>query len=78
MCQVSRPVLMFAELTLTLAPSWGLADSVLAATPTMEEPTSDYIGPANALVAEHGGDSLPRTASHEQLQGEAQGPAILK
>lgn len=51
--------------------------SVLAVTPTAEDWIPDYIGPANALVAEHGGKYLARTASHEQLEGEER-PAALR
>ena len=51
--------------------------SVLAVTPTAEDWIPGYIGPANALVAEHGGVYLARTASHEQIEGEAQ-PAALR
>ncbi len=51
--------------------------SVLAVTPTTEDWIPDYIGPANALVAEHGGKYLARTASHEQVEGSAQ-PAALR
>ncbi len=51
--------------------------SVLAVTPTAEDWIPDYIGPANALVAEHGGRYLARTASHEQIEGEER-PAALR
>lgn len=51
--------------------------SVLAVTPTSEDWIPDYIGPANALVAEHGGRYLARTASHEQIEGE-DSPAALR
>ncbi|MBV7334999.1 DUF1330 domain-containing protein [Chloroflexi bacterium TSY] len=50
--------------------------SVLAVTPTTEEWIPDYIGPANALVAKHGGKYLARTATHEQIEGEAQDAAL--
>lgn len=43
--------------------------SVLAVTPTNEDWIADYIGPANALVAKHGGKYLARTSSHQQLEG---------
>lgn len=43
--------------------------SVLAVTPTTEDWIPAYIGPANALVAKHGGTYLARTASHERLEG---------
>ena len=46
--------------------------SVLAVTPTTEDWIPDYIGPANALVAQYGGKYLARTASHERLEGEGE------
>lgn len=51
--------------------------SILDVTPTSEEWIPDYIGPANELVAKYGGKYLARTASHEQLEGEAK-PAALR
>ena len=51
--------------------------SVLAVTPTTQDWIPDYIGPANALVAKHGGKYLARTASHERLEGEG-GDAALR
>ncbi len=50
--------------------------SVLAVTPTSEDWIPDYIGPANALVAEYGGKYLARTDSHEQLEGEDRPSAL--
>ena len=50
--------------------------SVLAVTPTTEDWIPDYIGPANALVAQHGGKYLARTASHERLEGEGEDAAL--
>ena len=50
--------------------------SVLAVTPTNDEWVADYIGPANALVAQHGGTYLARTASHERLEGEGDDAAL--
>ncbi|MCV0427747.1 MAG: DUF1330 domain-containing protein [Roseibium sp.] len=50
--------------------------SVLAVTPTSEGWVSDYLGPANRLVAQYGGKYLARTSSHEQLEGEAQGSTL--
>lgn len=44
--------------------------SVLDVTPTTNAWVADYIGPANKLVAQHGGKYLARTASHEQVEGE--------
>lgn len=37
---------------------------------------ADYIGPANALVAKHGGQFLARTSSHEGLEGEGDNSAL--
>ena len=50
--------------------------SVLAVTPTSEEWIPGYIGPANALVARHGGRYLARTSSHERLEGDGEGAAL--
>lgn len=50
--------------------------SVLEVTPTSEDWIPDYIGPANALVAQHGGKYLARTASHERLEGEGESAAL--
>lgn len=50
--------------------------SVLAVTPTSEDWIPDYIGPANALVAKHGGQYLARTATHEQIEGDKQEAAL--
>ena len=50
--------------------------SVLAVTPTSESWIPDYIGPANALVAKHGGRYLARTASHERLEGAGEDAAL--
>ncbi|MEM7024764.1 MAG: DUF1330 domain-containing protein [Pseudomonadota bacterium] len=50
--------------------------SVLAVTPTTQDWIPDYIGPANALVAQHGGKYLARTASHERLEGEGEDAAL--
>lgn len=51
--------------------------SVLAVTPMTDTWVADYIGPANRLVAKHGGKYLARTATHEQLEGAAD-PAALR
>ncbi len=51
--------------------------SVLAVTPTTDAWVADYIGPANKLVAKHGGQYLARTSSHEQVEG-AETPAALR
>lgn len=50
--------------------------SVLAVTPTAEDWIPAYLPAANALVAQHGGKYLARTASHERLEGE--GEAALR
>ncbi|MEM8588208.1 MAG: DUF1330 domain-containing protein [Pseudomonadota bacterium] len=50
--------------------------SVLEVTPTSDVWIPDYIGPANKLVAQHGGQYLARTASHERLEGEGGGAAL--
>ncbi|MEM8975083.1 MAG: DUF1330 domain-containing protein [Pseudomonadota bacterium] len=50
--------------------------SVLAVTPTTDDWIPAYIGPANALVAKHGGKYLARTATHEQLEGDKQDAAL--
>ena len=50
--------------------------SVLAVTPTNETWIPDYIGPVNALVAQHGGKYLARTASHERLEGGGEDAAL--
>ena len=51
--------------------------SVLAVTPTNQDWIPDYIGPANKLVAQHGGKYLARTSSHERLEGEGE-DAVLR
>ena len=50
--------------------------SVLAITPTNEDWIPNYIGPVTALVAQHGGKYLARTASHERLEGEGEDAAL--
>ena len=50
--------------------------SVLAVTPTSEEWIPAYIGPANKLVAKHGGKYLARTATHEQVEGDTEEAAL--
>ena len=50
--------------------------SVIDVTPITEDWIPDYIGPANALVAEYGGKYLARTDSHEQLEGKQQDAAL--
>lgn len=51
--------------------------SVLAVTPTSEDWIPPYIEPVTALVAQHGGTYLARTASHERLEGQG-GDAALR
>jgi uncharacterized protein (DUF1330 family) len=51
--------------------------SVLEVTPTSEDWIPVYIGPANALVAQHGGNYLARTASHERLEGKGAALRII-
>ena len=50
--------------------------SVLDVTPTTEEWFAGYLPIANTLVKEYGGTYLARTASHEQIEGEAQKAAL--
>ena len=50
--------------------------SVLAVTPTKDDWIPAYIGPANTLVAKHGGKYLARTASHQCLEGEQEDVAL--
>jgi len=50
--------------------------SVLAVTPTSDNWIPDYIGPANRLVAEHGGKYLAKTSNHERLEGDGEDAAI--
>ncbi|MGR3713222.1 MAG: DUF1330 domain-containing protein [Shimia sp.] len=51
--------------------------SILAVTPTSEDWIPDYIGPANARVAHHGGKYIARTTNHEQVEGP-DSPAALR
>jgi uncharacterized protein (DUF1330 family) len=50
--------------------------SVLAVTPTNGDWVQDYVGTATALVDQHGGKYLARTASHERLEGEGDDAAL--
>ena len=50
--------------------------SLLEVTPTTDAWVPDYVPVANALVARHGGRYLARTASHERVEGEGDGPAL--
>jgi len=50
--------------------------SVLAVTPTTKDWIPEYIGPANALVAQHGGRYLARTASHQRLEGDGEAASL--
>lgn len=51
-------------------------NSVLAVTPSNQDWVPDYVGPATALVAQHGGKYLARTTSHERLEGEGEDAAL--
>ena len=51
--------------------------SILAVTPTNEDWIPAYVGPANRLVAKHGGSYLARTSTHSQIEG-AETPAALR
>lgn len=53
--------------------------SVLEVTPTRDDWVPAYVGAATALVAQHGGRYLARTASHERLEGagEAVGLRVI-
>jgi uncharacterized protein (DUF1330 family) len=44
--------------------------SAITVAPTNEDWIPGYVGPTTALVAQHGGIYLARTASHERLEGE--------
>jgi len=50
--------------------------SVLAVSPTNQDWIPPYIEPVGEIIAKHGGKYLARTASHEQLEGEAQEAAL--
>ena len=50
--------------------------SVLAVTPTNNDWVADYVGPATALVAEHGGRYRARTTAHARLEGEGEDAAM--
>lgn len=50
--------------------------SVISVTPTAEEWIPAYVGPVTALVAQHGGRYLARTASHERLEGAGEDAAL--
>ena len=50
--------------------------SVLAVTPTTKDWIPGYIGPANELVAKHGGKYIARTSSHQRLEGEGDSAAL--
>jgi uncharacterized protein (DUF1330 family) len=50
--------------------------SVLEVTPTNENWIPEYIAPANAIVAKHGGKYIARTSSHERLEGEGENSAL--
>jgi uncharacterized protein (DUF1330 family) len=50
--------------------------SVLEVTPSSEDWIPNYIGPANTLVAKHGGKYIARTSSHERLEGKGEDAAF--
>ena len=50
--------------------------SVLAVTPTTQDWIPSYIGPANSLVARHGGKYLARTSNHQRLEGQGEDAAL--
>ncbi len=50
--------------------------SVLAVTPTSEDWIPGYIGPANRLVAKHGGKYLARTSNHQRVEGQGADAAL--
>lgn len=50
--------------------------SVLDVTPTSSEWIPAYLGPANKLVAKHGGKYVARTGSHEQIEGDKKEAAL--
>jgi len=50
--------------------------SVITVTPTSNDWVRDYVGHATALVAQHGGKYLARTASHERLEGDGADAAL--
>lgn len=50
--------------------------SVLEVTPIREDWIPGYLGPANELVARHGGRYLARTATHERLEGTGENAAL--
>ena len=46
--------------------------SVLDVTPTSDDWIPDYLPTANERVSAHGGRYIARTATHEQVEGDAQ------
>lgn len=50
--------------------------SVLDVTPTKEDWIPGYISAVGALVTQHGGKCLARTASHERLEGQGDKPEL--
>ncbi|MEM9144934.1 MAG: DUF1330 domain-containing protein [Pseudomonadota bacterium] len=50
--------------------------SVLAVTPTTQDWIPGYLPAANALVAQHGGTYLARTANHARLEGSGADAAL--
>ncbi|MEM9669423.1 MAG: DUF1330 domain-containing protein [Pseudomonadota bacterium] len=50
--------------------------SVLSVTPTSDDWVANYIASVGDIVSRHGGEYLARTASHEQLEGDAEMAAL--
>ena len=50
--------------------------SVLEVTPTTDAGVADYIEPTTRLVTKYCGKYLARTASHENVEGNAEQPAL--
>ena len=50
--------------------------SVLDVTPTSEDWIPDYLPIANQRVTAHGGRYIARTATHEQVEGDAQAAGL--
>lgn len=50
--------------------------SILTVTPTTDAWVADYLEPSSTTAAKYGGKFLARTASHEQVEGDAQDAAL--
>ena len=72
--EVTRPALRKPPAARSL-PQWPTTPFLPLHRPTMTG-VPDYIGPANRLVAKHGGKYLARTATHEQIEGDQQDAAL--